>query len=422
MKRRTFLKKSGLLCSSSIFAPMILKAETLGLAGATSPNSRINIGLIGCGKIMDGHRGYFRSRDRSQVVAVCDVNQVFREEYKENIEEATGSPCDSYEHYEELLQRPDIDAVVIGTPDHWHAAISIAAMRAGKDVYVEKPMTLTVGESLAMVEAQKRYARVLQVGSQQRSDWRFRKAAEMVRNGWIGELKEIYALLGSFPAPYLREPEPVPEGFNYDKWLGPTPYEEYFEDRTRGDYGGGWRRFWEYGSRKQGDWGAHHFDIIQWALGMDHSGATLFVPKGYEGSPYQYHEYANGLRVYRDHKEMNGFMIRFIGKKGEILVSRDDLASDPPDLARRPLSPSDKRLYHSNDHRGNWLDCIHSREKPICDVGVGHRSGTICLLSGIAERINRPISWDPVKQIIPDDPAASRLLDRPRRAGYELPA
>ena len=421
MKRRAFLKKGGLLCSTSVVAAMTLKAETLGLAGATSPNNRINIGLIGCGKIMGGHRGYFASRDRTQVVAVCDVKDWVRKGYRKSIEEETGSTCDSYEDYEELLARPDIDAVVIGTPDHWHAAIAIAAMRAGKDVYVEKPMTLTVGESLALVEAQKKYARVLQVGSQQRSDWRFRKAAEMVRNGWIGELKEIYAQLGSFPNPYLKEAEALPEGFNYDKWLGPTPYEEYFEDRVKGDYSGGWRRFWEYGSRKQGDWGAHHFDIIQWALGMDDSGPTLFVPKGFEGSPYQYHEYASGLRVYRDHKEMNGFMIRFIGQKGEILVSRDGLASNPPDLARRPLSPSDERLYRSDDHRGNWLDCIHSREKPICDVGIGHRSGTVCLLSGIAERTNRPIEWDPQKQVLLGDEAAARLLDRPRRAGYELP-
>lgn len=421
MQRRTFIKNSTLLTASSIVAPMILKGETLGL-GSTGANSRINIGLIGCGKIMGGHRGYFTSRDATEVVAVCDVKRWAREEYREGIVEETGSNCDAYEDYEELLQRSDIDAVVIGTPDHWHAAIAIAAMRAGKDVYVEKPMTLTVAESFALVEAQKKYGRVLQVGSQQRSDARFRKAAEMVRNGWIGDIKEVYAKLGSFPRPYLAPEEPVPDGFNYDKWLGPTPFESYFEDRIKGDYGGGWRRFWEYGSRKQGDWGAHHFDIIQWALGMDHSGPVRFVPKGFEGTPYQYHEYGSGLRVYRDHTDNKGFMIRFIGTKGDVLVSRDALASDPPELSRRPLGPSDIRLYRSDDHRANWLECIRSRAAPICDVNVGHRTGTICLLSGIAERINRPLDWDPVTQRLLGDPTAERLLERPRRSGYALPA
>lgn len=420
MKRRTFIKKSGFFCGSAIAAPMILKSQTLGLSG-TSPNNRVQIGLIGNGKIMVGHRGYHSTQDRTEVLAVCDVKNWAANEARDDVEKQSGAKCDTYEHYEELLQRDDIDAVVIGTPDHWHAAIAIAAMSAGKDVYVEKPMTLTLAESKAMVEAQRRYSRVLQVGSQQRSDTRFRKACEMVRNGWIGEIKEIRARLGSFPPPILKEPEDIPDGFNYDKWLGQTPWEPYFEERIMGDYGGGWRRYWEYGSRKQGDWGAHHYDIIQWALGMDDSGPTLFVPKGYQGEPYQYHQYASGLRVYRDHKEMGGHMIRFIGTKGEVLVSRDGIDSDPADLCRRPLGPGDKRLYRSDDHRGNWLDCIHSRGKPICNVDVGHHSGTICLLSGIAERLERPIQWDPQKETVVGDDVALRMMDRPRRAGYELP-
>src|SRR5690606_25686647 len=176
----------------------------------------------------------------------------------------------------------------------WHAAIAIAAMRAGKDVYVEKPMTLTIAEGKAMVEAQRRYGSIVQVGSQQRSEAAFRKAAEMVRSGWIGEVKEVHTRLGTFPPPTLGPEEPIPEGFNYDKWLGPAPYEPYTANRVLGDYNGGWRCYWEYGSRKNGDWGAHHFDIAQWALGRDHTGPTLFVPKGYEGEEYQYHQYADG--------------------------------------------------------------------------------------------------------------------------------
>ena len=159
-------------------------------------------------------------------------------------------------------------------------------MNAGKDVYVEKPMTLTIEEGKAMVEAERRYGSILQVGSQQRSNSAFRKAAEIVRNGWIGEIKEVYTSIGRFPPTVLGAAEPIPEGFNYDKWLGPTPYEPYTTERARGQFGGGWRRFWEYGSRKHGDWGAHHYDITQWALGRDHTGPVRFVPRGYQGNGF----------------------------------------------------------------------------------------------------------------------------------------
>ncbi len=421
MNRRQFLRRGGIFAGTTLAAPLILRSETLGNADSPAANSRIGIGLIGNGLIMGGHRDFYCSSSRTEVLAVCDVDQTRLESARQRVENATGNAPATYSHFEELFDHPGIDAVVIGTPDHWHAAIAIAAMRAGKDVYVEKPMTLTIEESKAVVAAQQRYGRVLQVGSQQRSDWMFRKAAEMVRNGWIGEIKEIRTGLGDFPRPFLKEPQPVPEGFDYDRWLGPTPLKPYFEERPKGDYGGGWRCFWEYGSRKNGDWGAHHFDIIQWALGMDDSGPTLFVPQGYEGEPYQYHQYANGIKVIRDHPERRNHMIRFIGEKGDVMVSRGALESDPLNLSRKPLSPNDIKLYSSNNHRENWLDCIQSRGTPICSASVGHRSATICLMAGIAERLERPIDWDPKAQTIPGDPVAKAMMDRPRRPGYALP-
>ena len=422
MNRRNFLRSSSLMIGSVAAAPLVLKSQTLGRRGIPGPNSRIGIGLVGNGLIMGGHRDYYCSSPLTQVVAVCDVHAEHLEGARRSVELATGTSPATFERYEDLLKHPGVDAVVIGTPDHWHAAIAIAAMRAGKDVYVEKPMTLTIGESKALLAAQERYGRILQVGSQQRSDWRFRKAATMVRNGWIGDIRAIHVSLGSFAPPFLRPEEPVPEGFNYDRWLGPTPWEPYFTERTLGNYGGGWRCFWEYGARKNGDWGAHHFDIVQWALGKDDSGPTRFVPKGFEGEPYQYHEYADGIRVIRDHPDRRGHMIRFIGSKGDVMVSRDGLASDPVDLSRAPLSPLDERLYESDDHRANWLDCIVSRKTPICDAQIGHRTGTICLLAGIAERLERPIEWDPNAETIVGDIPALQMLDRPRRKGYELPA
>ena len=262
---------------------------------------------------------------------------------------------------------------------------------------------------------------IVQVGSQQRSERAFRRACEIVRNGWIGRVHKIYARLGEFPPPASLPEQPVPEGFDYDRWLGPTPWFPYNEERVKGNYGGGWRRFWEYGSRKNGDWGAHHFDIIQWALGMDASGPVQFIPMGFDGAEHQTHVYADGTKVLRDHPTRDGHMIQFIGTEGEVCVSRGDrLDTVPADLKDRVTGPGDIRLYESRNHEENWIECIRTRRDPICGPEIGHRTATICCLSGIAERLGRPLRWDPVKEDIVDDPAASRWLDRPRRAPYVM--
>ncbi|RME91721.1 MAG: gfo/Idh/MocA family oxidoreductase, partial [Verrucomicrobia bacterium] len=305
------------------------------------------------------------------------------------------------------------------TPDHWHAPISTMAMRHGKDVYVQKPMTLTVREGRIMSEVEREYGRILQVGSQQRSNRAFRKACEIVRNGWIGRVHTIYVGLGQFAPPEELPEQPIPEGFDYDRWLGPTPWYPYNQERVKGNYGGGWRRFWDYGARKNGDWGAHHFDIVQWALGTDHTGPVEFIPKGWEGTEYQTHIYPGGVRVLRDHPDRKGHMIRFIGTEGEVCVSRGDrLDTVPASLKDRPLGATDVHLYESNHHESNWVECIKTRRRPICPAEVGHRTATICHLNAIAERLGRPLRWDPEREEIIGDPEASRWLDRPRRAPY----
>lgn len=417
--RRQLLKGGLASILASSAAPLVLPARLLGQAGSPGPNSRINVGIVGNGLISAGHRGFYLTQPATQVVALCDVNQ---DALAKAMDEAKGKgvACASYADSRELCARPDIDAVVICTPDHWHAAVAIDAMRQGKDVYVEKPMTLTIEEGKAMRRAAERYGRVLQVGSQQRSNWAFRKAAELVLNGYIGAVHTIVCRLGEFPPATQFTAEPVPATLDYDRWLGPTPWEPYNAERIKGNYGGGWRRFWEYGSRKNGDWGAHHFDIVQWALGMDESGPELFVPKGFDGE-FQYHVYAKGPKVIRD-GDSKGAMIRFIGESGEVHVSRGDLlVTEPAALRNVVLKAGDQRLYVSNDHRMDWLNAIRTRQQPICHVRIGCRTAAICQLSGIAERLGRPVHWNPATEQIVDDPVATRMMDNPRRAPYSLP-
>ncbi|MGJ8652255.1 MAG: Gfo/Idh/MocA family protein [Opitutaceae bacterium] len=419
--RREFLKKGTALGASLFAAPMILRAETLGLNGRVGPNSRITMGFIGFGKQIGANLG-ISGNENVQPLYVCDLKPDALDRARGEMKKRKFPDVIATPNYEDLINDPALDAIVVVTPDHWHAAISIAAMRAGQDVYVEKPMTLTIEEGKAMVEAEQRYGSIVQVGSMQRSDRAFRKAAEIVRNGWIGEIKEVYVGLGTFPAPTLGAEEAIPEGFNYDKWLGPAPYEPYTANRVKGDYGGGWRSYWEYGSRKNGDWGAHHYDITQWALGRDTTGPVKFTPKGHEGAKYASYEYGDGIKVVRDHPDRKGHMIRFIGTEGDVCVSRSGkLDTTPAALASRPLNPAEAHLYNSPNHHTNWIDCIRTRKTPICSATVGHRTGTICQLAGIAERLNRPIQWDPEAEQIIGDAAAQRWQDRPRRAGYELP-
>jgi predicted dehydrogenase len=423
--RREFLR-SAAIAGAALALPTIVPSTVLG---RSAPGNRINVGLIGMGLMMGSHHHIMLGREGVQVLAVCDVNRDKRERARAQTEKAyaanqasgTYKGCEAYNEYERVMERKDIDAVIVATPDHWHAMVSLAAMKSGKDVYVQKPMTLTIREGRLMSDTAKQYGAILEVGSQQRSERGFRKACEIVRNGWIGKVHTIYTELGEFPPAQTLPEEPIPDGFDYDRWLGPTPWYPYNKKRVEGNYGGGWRCFWEYGSRKNGDWGAHHFDIIQWALGMDDSGPVEFIPKGFEGAAYQSHVYANGTKVWKNHPVKNGQMIQFIGEFGEVLVSRGDrLETTPAGLRDRPLASGDSHLYESYDHEGNWLQCIKTRKQPICSAEIGHRTATICHLNGIAERLGRPIKWDPAKEEIVGAAAASRWLDRPRRTPYVM--
>ncbi len=425
LTRRAAIKRglAGVLATG--VAPLFLPSR---LFGASAPSNRITVGFVGNGLIATQHVGALLSRDDCQIVALCDVWRSKAERMRTRIEQGYAANAGTakfggieiHATHEELVARPDLDVVFATTPDHWHAAVAIAAMRAGKDVYCEKPMTLTVREGRTMVEVARQTGRVLQTGTQQRSEPAFRRAATIVRNGWLGEITAIRTRLGKFPQPPALPEEPVPADLNYDRWLGPTPWRPFHHLRVLGDYGGGWRMFLEYGSRKNGDWGAHHFDIIQWALGMDNSGPVEFIPAGFEGNPYQTHRYANGVTVQRIDGNQPA-MIEFVGTKGTVGVGRDDyLVCHPIALATRPLRADEAHLYESNNHHSDFFHCVRTRQRPIADVEVGHRSATVGHLCGIARQLRRPIRWDPAQEEIVDDLVASRLLDRPRRAPYAL--
>lgn len=400
-----------------------MSAETLGNGAKSSANSRIGMGFVGMGLISTGHLRSFSGMNRVQPIAVCDVKKWELERASNLLKERGYEGFLATSRFEELIAHPDVDAVCVTTPDHWHAAIALAAMQAGKDVYIEKPMTLTIKEGKALVEAERKFGRIVQVGSQQRSSSHFLIAANLVRNGLIGEVKEVYCQLGTFPQPPEEEDiVPVPEGLDYDRWLGPTPYFPYSDNRVKGDYGGGWRMYWEYGSRKLGDWGAHHFDIVQWALDRDDTGPVEFVPAGHEGATHDHYRYADGITVWRDKQPDHGHMIRFIGTEGEVRVSRGRIETEPSELVRYRFTEDDIRLYESGNHRGNFIDSIESRRPTICPATVGHRTGTICQLAGIAKRLGRAIQWDPEKEQVVGDGEAAAMQDRPRREGYEMPA
>ena len=390
-------------------------------------NDNINIAVIGPG----GSKGGFRQglgdtrnmarRPGVKVVAACDVDKQHRDEAAAIF----GSDCTPYADFRDVLDRKDVDAVVIGTPDHWHTVIAIAAMKKGKDVYCEKPLTLFIEEGRKISDAQKKTGRVLQVGSQQRSDARFRLACELVRNGRIGKVRRVEARLpngtkgGPFP---ISAP---PEGFDWDMWLGPAPWTEYIKERTHGSF----RHWYEYSGGMMTDWGAHHLDITQWALGMDDSGpiaveSTGILPANPRGFNVVYdfsvtYTYPGDITVVATSQGENG--VRFEGDAGWIFVSRSRIEASDEKLLKDPLPDSATRLYASNDHAGNFLECIRTRKAPICTAEIGHRSATVCHLGTVSLRLGgRRCEWDPKAEKFTKDQEANEMLTRPYRKPWKL--
>jgi predicted dehydrogenase len=443
LSRRGFLQRSiaGLMAAGLPlwYAREVLATEEgyLGTDKRTDANSRIQLGVIGSGdRSKQLLHDVARQRDAFRVVAVCDVDRNHRDEVAKICETRYKVDCAKFEDFRELCARKEIDAVVVATPDHWHALASIAAMKARKDVYCEKPLSLTVEESKAMVTAARANDRVFQVGSQQRSDNRFRLACELVRNGRIGKVKTIETRIGTNPQSGPLPVMPVPEGLNWDFWLGQTPMVDYVQDPSSKDRFPPSRchyqfRWWyEYSGGKMTDWGAHHNDIAQWGLGMDESGPVDVEGEGTPPNPkpnsYNCHEhfkitytYANGAKLFCMSDGENG--IHFQGEDGKwIFVSRSTIQASDRKLIAEPLATDAVRLYVSHDHMGNWKDCLRSRKRPICDVDIGHHSVTVCHIGVIALRTGKKLKWDPAKMEFLDDSEANGWLTRKMRDPWRL--
>ncbi len=393
------------------------------LRAQRGPNDRITLGFIGVGTQNRGHLGSFLRNPDVQVLAVCDVVVERRESAKKMADdrytqEAKGNykGCAAYTDFRELLARKDIDAVVIATPDHWHTIPCILAARAGKDIYCEKPLTHHVAEGRRIVEEVAKAKVVFQTGSQQRSEFggRFRTAVELVRNGRIGKVHTVRIGIGDPAIPCDLPEQPVPEGTDWNLWLGPAPKRGYNEILCpKGVHKGfpHWRLYKEYGGGMVCDFGAHHYDIAQWALDMDHTGPVKIEPPAAGAKRGLKLTYASGIVMYHG----GPVDCLFEGTDGVVKVSRGSLATEPEQRLKEPLPEGGFRCYPSNDHRKNWVECIKSRKPTICPAEVGHRSATVCHLTNIGYWLRRPLQWDPVKEQFVGDAEANQLLRREAR-------
>jgi predicted dehydrogenase len=415
VSRRRFLVKSA-AASSALALPYFVPSSAFGA------NEKIVTGHIGVGRQGSGRLKSFLSN----AAAVCDVDQSHAANAAKMVEKKNGK-CDVYGDYRKLLERNDIDAVVIATPDHWHALGCIHACQAGKDVYVEKPLSLTIAQGRAMVDAARKHKRIVQTGSQQRSAGNFRLACELVRSGKIGKLQTV---LAGIPGPNhpgkLGPNTDPPENLDYQFWLGPAPERPYNEKRVHYNF-----RFWrDYSGGQMTNWGAHHIDIAQWGIGADDSGPVSVEGWG-KYNPDGIHEvtescrithtYANGVEliVGQGQKDVPGGTT-FIGSEGKIHVNRGQLSSDPGDIIEEKLGDDDVHLYVSSDHPQNFLDCIKSRELPICDVEIGHRSATVCHLGNIVCEVGGKFTWDPVAEKATGNDEAAKRVSRDMRSPWTL--
>jgi predicted dehydrogenase len=451
MKRRVFIKNAAATAAGAMTIPTIVPSSVFG---KSAPSNKIQIGQIGCGRIARGHDlpGTMRW-DVSRVIAVSDVDSKRMKDGKKLVEDFYARKEESsnavevmmYDDYKDMLADPEIDAVIISTPDHWHTQPAIGAALAGKDIYLQKPTSLTIKEGRLLSDIAREQGVILQLGTQQRSSPQFRIAAELVRNGRIGELHTVKVGLPGDPSGPEAGPEPIPGNLNYDMWLGRTPYVYYTEIGVHPQEGygrPGWLRREQFGAGMITGWGQHHFDSAAWGMDTEYTGpvsveAVAEFPKyglwDVHGDFMVKAEYENGITMFTSGGFPNG--IRYEGTEGWIFVSRGSYTATPsdpveaersskaldasdPEILKSEIREDEIHLYVSEEQHKNWLDCIISRKEPISPVEIGHRTCSVCLLSHIAMKLPRKLYWDPVMERFPNDDEANSMLDRPQRAPY----
>jgi predicted dehydrogenase len=448
--RRAFLGRTARVSAAAFAFPTIIPGSALGLSGRPAPSNRITLAVIGTGNQGFNDIHSFLRDDRVQIVAVCDVNResagywdgkvggreparrLVDEHYGRKGSTETHHACDVSNDFREILGRHDIDAVEVCTPDHWHALMVVEACRAKKDIYCQKPLSLTVAEGRAMSYAVNTSKVVFQTGSQQRSSTLFRRACELVRNGRIGDLRTVRVGMPTGRTDYAKteshkKPEAVPQGFDYNMWLGPAPDAPYAPARCHVNF----RWNYDYSGGQVTDWGGHHPDCAQWGMGTELTGPIeirnakgVFPPDELWNTATEYSfeaVYENGVIMIISNKEKMG--VTFEGTAGKIYVDRGKLEAEPKSLLDSQIGPDGIHLYASDNHFRNFVDCVSSRQPTAAPVEVAHRSITICHLGNIAMRLGRDkLRWDPrTEQIIGDDLAA-KMLSRPYRAPWALSA
>ena len=421
MNRRQFLGYSALGLAGLTILPSWTMANGLRFA----PSDRVVLGFIGLGQQGCSDFNSFSRCPGVQVVAGCDVESIKRERFKRRVEawqkrQNIVSRCDMYEFYEDLLNRKDIDAVSIATPDHWHALTTIHACEAKKDVYVQKPLAYTITEGFDMVKAVRNNHCILQIGSQQRSSREFQQAIALVRAGGIGHIETIYAKVGDPPKPFDLPEQPIPETLNWNQWMGPLNDSAVhyhpdlcppitLEPEQNEKLWGAWRWYLEMGNGYTADWGAHMFDIAQAAIGMDGSGPCEFIPKGYGGAQYLTMKYQNGIvMTEQQYRERGGQGICFNGSKGWLRVARGYIeCSDPSLLKKEEEQVAAGQFEVSSPHMQNFVDCVRMRKNPIAPVEVGCSTNTLCCIANIATELKRPVKWNPATLCFDDDQEAA---------------
>lgn len=448
ISRRKFLQRS-LQAAAVAGFPAIVPASVFG---QYAPSKQINVGAIGVGRISRGHDlPNILKVPGARVIAVCDLYEdrvtLGKQFINDYYTKTTGKPYNGvtgYSHYHELLANKDIDAVVISTPDHQHAIVAAAAVRAGKDVYLQKPASLTISEGRYLSDAVQASGRILQIGSQQRSWKQFHRACELVRNGRIGQIKHVEIGLPGDPAGGDPTPMPVPAGFNYDAWLGSTPEAPYTVDRVMPQHGfdrPGWLRMEQFGAGMITGWGAHHVDTAHWGMDTEYTGPieiwgeAEFPTHGLwdvHGKFLTHAIYANGVTMDISGDFQNG--IKWIGTEGSLFVCRDEgttptaalgekkqiqvLVASNPKILDSVIGPDEIHLETSPEHHQNWLESVRSRKQPLAPIEIGHRACSTCLLHHIAMKAKRHLHWDPERERFNNDEEANQLLARPQRSPY----